>query len=369
MIFQAKFYFCRICFVVSSSHIFLLQVPAMIRRYFVTVFCLVLMLTVACRKYREVIHFERGSDYVQDVLSWLPVDTETFTAANGPFWISDFIVYDRSNRKVSTEELEKGFRLETLGWFGVLEKTLDRERVVFAAEGSRRFRAPGRLGLMRYEGCQIGIFAYDQSRRMHRFFEESVHKALRVEMIEGQKVAVFQKKSEADIWTLFVANPRDNVVLVATNREYLKEVLSRIGGRTGQRALPESLSEWKYVNREARFWGLRHFDRHEAEKDPTSPLTERPYYYDTQAIGLTYECIPANREKTATITYLSSNPGIHRYVEEHLLGSKAERQGLNDRYRTAGPEAVEVAVTISRFGPLHSFLFFLMGNLGHAVFL
>jgi hypothetical protein len=342
----------------------------MTKRSLSVVFCIALMLTAGCRSFWEAMSTRAMSRYIQDILTWLPADTETLIVTNGPFWMSDFIFYEMFNREISTEELEKEFRLWTLGQFRVLGKTLDRERVVIAAEGSRHFRGPGRLGLMPYEGCQIAVFAYDQSLRVNRFMKESVHKALRVETIEGQKTLVFQEKREEDIWTLFVANPRSNIVVVATNRQYLQQVLSRMGGKVGKMALPESLPEWKYVNRQARFWGLRHFSRDESEKDPTSPFGEDLYQRgDKQAIDLTFECTPTNSEKTATITYLSANPGIQRHVEANLFPHDSNREGLKFRYRNAGPKAVEASVTLDHSYPLSYFIFYLMGHLGHAVYL
>src|SRR6266853_2281016 len=41
-----------------------------------------------------------------------------------------------------------------------------------------------------------------------------------------------KEKLEQDIWTSFVAFPNDHVVLVATDRNYLAEVLARLQART-----------------------------------------------------------------------------------------------------------------------------------------
>jgi|WetSurSiteA1Bulk_404760.scaffolds.fasta_scaffold06639_3 hypothetical protein len=342
----------------------------MIQRTLIAVLFPALILTSACRSLWEVTNIKESSRYLRDILTWLPADTETLIVANGPFWMSDFIVYKERNREISTEELEKNFRLWTLGEFSVLGKALDRERVVIAAEGSRHFRGAGSLGVIPYEGCQIAVFAYDQSRRMKRFMKESGHAALRVETIEGQKVIVFQEKREENIWTLFVANPRSKVVAIATNRDYLQQVLSRMNGNVGRMALPESLPEWRHVNRQARFWGLRHFSKDDSEKDPTSPLGDDPYERgDRQAIGLTFQCIPGDSEKTAVVTYLSANPDIRRHVEVNLFPDDRGREGLKIRYRNSGPEAVEISVKLDHSSPLGYFTFFLMGYLGHAVYL
>ena len=72
----------------------------------------------------------RGRLDLNTVLSWLPADTETLQVANGPFWMSNFIIGQQAdeNHKVTTEELEKQFQGLTLGSFdsgkGLLEKHL-----------------------------------------------------------------------------------------------------------------------------------------------------------------------------------------------------------------------------------------------------
>jgi hypothetical protein len=100
-------------------------------------------------------------------LSWLPADTETLIVANGPFLLS------RSNaesdetrsRSVSKKELREQFEALPLGLLGLekglLEKHLNGREVAMAIEGSRHFRSPSGLGEMRYEGCDIVVFAGD----------------------------------------------------------------------------------------------------------------------------------------------------------------------------------------------------------------
>jgi hypothetical protein len=141
--------------------------------------------------------------------------------------------------------------------------------------------------------------------------KENRKSVLKVEKIGGQLTAVLQEKLENDTWTTFVTFPKKRVLAVATNRGYLSEVLARLGGKKGERALPNDLPEWNYVDTELRFWGLRHFDNGQAKMDPSSPLwshmfVDRP---DQEAIGLTF-AFDRNKGRLATITYVSGNKSL-----------------------------------------------------------
>jgi hypothetical protein len=249
---------------------------------------------------------------IQQVLSWLPPDTETVTVARGPFPIPDGHAEKETirNRELSGQELDHMFESLPLALFGfkddLLVKHLIGKRIMLAAEGTRHFRSPAALGEMPFEGCAIAVFADELGDSGNAFINASRKVALGVEEIEGLKVALFQEKLENDLWTSFVAFHNKNIVLVATNRDYITEVLTRLQGRSsGQRALPGNLPEWKHVDTNARFWGLRHFDKNPAN-DPSSPFAPRPFWNlaDKEAIGLTFSFDPS-KSRSATITYLS----------------------------------------------------------------
>jgi len=316
---------------------------------------------------------------VQRVLSWLPADTETLLVANGPFWMSNFQIggEDTQNREVPSRELEKHFEGLTLALFnfrnGVLEKHLEGKKVLFAVEGSRHFRRPAGLGELPYEGCAVAIFADDLGDRRDAFMKDAVPTAVRMEEIEGHKVAVFQEQSENDIWTMFVTFPQKDVVLVATDRDFLREVLARMRGEGGERAFPETLPEWKYVNKQAKFWGLRHFDRRHAKEDPTSPFGGRKTANvpDEQAIGLTYQCDP-KRERKATLIYLSGEKNAIRKIAENWFPSSSEpaaTAGLHIQYRELEPGIIQSTYDLDHSRPLDWFFLVFGASLGHAIYL
>lgn len=317
------------------------------------------------------------SNDAQNVISWLPADTETLLVARGPFWMSNFqIGRDYRDRDTKTEDVQKAFQGLTLGLFalkdGNLEKRLEGKKILFAAEGSRHFRPPKELGELPYEGCAIAMFGEDLGDLRDTFLKDASKDALKVDEIEGLKVAVFEEQMEQDTWTTFVAFPTKNVVLVATNRDYLQEVLSRMRTPGAKRAFPETLPEWKYVNTQAEFWGTRHFDRSQSTLDPTSPFggQKSANLPDEQAIGLTFQCDPT-RDRKATLTYLSGDKNSIRRVEEGRFPSSSEPEataGLHIRYRELDPGVIQSTYDLSQSQPVNWFFFVFMANLGHAVY-
>jgi len=220
--------------------------------------CAILAFSFACRADTKV-PAPGDSNSIDAVLSWLPTDTETVIVANGPFVMKDFGLDEKGEQKPSgsPQNTENMFQSLPVGLFALkksnLEMHLNGQKVLLGVEGSRHFRPPAGLGEYLYQGCAIAIFADDISGREASFMNDASKVALRMEVIGGQKVAVFQDQMENDLWTTFVAFPAKNVVVVSTDEAYLRDVLARIRGISGPRALPDSLPEWKYVNKHSEF--------------------------------------------------------------------------------------------------------------------
>jgi hypothetical protein len=281
------------------------------------------------------------------------------------------------NHGVTSDELEKHFEGLTLGLFNsknrLLEKHLEGKKVLFALEGSRHFRPPAGLGEMPFEGCALAVFKDDLGDRRDAFMKDAAQVAVRVEEIEGLTVAVFEEPSEQDILTTFVTFPQEGVVLIATNKRFLQEMLARMRGVEGERALSDNLPEWKYVNKKAKFWGLRHYDKRQANEDPSSPFggSKSANTPDDDAVGLTYQCDPS-RERRATLTYLSSPRVELRKIEESRFPSSSEPEataGLHIQYREMDPGVIQSTYDLSYSRPFDYFFFVLMLDMGHGIFL
>lgn len=311
-------------------------------------------------------------------ISWLPADTETLIVANGPFSIPppESETDEARNRPLSKDEINEMFEALPVGLVGLPEGLIEKlngRKAAFAMEGSRHFRSPSGLGEMPYEGCDIVVFTGDVASLGDAFMNDSKNFATKFEEIEGQRVAEFRAKLEEDVWTTLVAFPRPNVLIVATSRDYLRDVLARIGGATGPRALPDDLPEWKYINIHDHCWGLRHYDKSQANLDPSSPIggEESANFPDEKAIGLVFNT-DATPGRGTTITYLSGAKNILTVVQEGLFPAQSEPDSVKDlriHYREIAPGAVQGSFDLVHSEPAWYFTFVLMAVLGHGVYL
>jgi hypothetical protein len=316
-----------------------------------------------------------SSQLVGQMLTWFPADTETVTAVMGPFLLPQMekdsnggLTMAKSGDEVRDRFMQSPLLL-LFGKDGLLAKALKDKSVVAAIEGSRDFQAPTGLGGMRYQGGAIAVFAGDITATANAFLKDSAPVVMRKEQVEGHEVAVFQEKSEEDLWTTYVAFPKPNIAVVATSEDYLREVLARINGKTGERALPANLPEWKYVNTHAEFWAVRHYQKTGAATDPSSPFNrgwgKTP---DPQAIGLTFSFDPA-RSKTAILTNLS---GDENSLQRLQRGSFTEHgpavMQMHIRYQEVEPGILEGSYEVGQLESADTFIFVLEALLGHGVY-
>jgi len=316
---------------------------------------------------------------VRQVLSWLPSDTETVFAATAPFAMPAFErpIGDKPERRRSVIET---LQLLPLSLFalkeGLLQNHLRGERIELAIEGSRYFRPPHGLGEMPYEGCQIAVLGNVSAGRSTSLFTQLASAALRKEDVAGKKALVFQDKLEDDVWTTFVAFPKADLVLACTNRDYLAEVLQRIGGKAGARALPDDLPEWTSLDASAPFWALRHYDKSQAGRDPTSPLgvDNVNEMADKQATGISLSVNPG-KETMAKIFYFSKMQDLLAFLEKRtplsmkLPGMIEPSARLPIRFRQLAPGIAEIEYALGDAIPVDLFMLVVMGAFGHAVYL
>ena len=316
---------------------------------------------------------------LNQVLSWLPVDTETILAANGPFaWYPNALSNDSpSQERLTATELEMQSRMFPLGLLnfknGGLGEFVKGKTVSLAIEGSRRFRPPRALGLMRYEGCLVMIFVPTVSLDGAAFMRTAANSAVRFEERNGTRVAVFEERSENDTWTTFVGFPRSNVAVAATNLDYLVGLLDRMRGTPGTHALPPNLSEWRHVDTKAPVWGVRHYQKQGAELDPSSPLLGQnaANVPDANAVGVTFSFAPA-AERTATVDYFSTNPDVRRILSGYLMmedAATAAPREFQMRLRQPAAGVLEASINLSATEAIQRLLFGLMAMVGHAVYL
>ena len=309
-----------------------------------------------------------SSELIGQMLSWFPADTETVTAVTGPLPMP---MLEGSNGALSLvqSDVQRSF----LGYPFLLLAHGNHFKdapILAAMEGSRDFLAPSGLGVMRYQGGAIALFAEDITARANAFLKDSASGIVRTEQVEGHSVAMFEGKAEEDSWTNYVAFPKPNIAVVATSEDYLREVLARINGKQGERALPDTLPEWKHFNRHAQFWAVRHYQHAGAQTDPTSPFVQGAgERSDLMAIGLTFSFDP-NRSKTATITYLSRDENSFQRFEKLYFSERSPATtAMHIQYRQMQPEALEGSYDLEEIESAQYLVFILEGLLGRAIYL
>ena len=317
---------------------------------------------------------------VQQALAWLPPDTQTVIAADlerGPAVTVNQLFRAKqndTNPQLATKELWEQFTGLPLRLFqtkgGAVADMFTGQRIVWALEGSRQFRAPSGLGEMPFEGCEIAMFANDISSGRRKFLSSAKSFGMATEQIEGQAVSSYPEKKEDDTWTIYVAFPRPKMVLLATNRDYLQQVLARMKQPGATSALPSSLPEWKYVNTGNPFWAVRHFDKGQSSGDPTSPFGGKRLanVQDDQAVGVTFNFDPS-KGSTATVTFLSGDPAISQKLKAFIPSGEEEGpKEWNVSFRDLAAGVAEASFQLPRQEGVSRFILFLQALLGHATY-
>ncbi|MGA9671067.1 MAG: hypothetical protein WBQ94_17790 [Terracidiphilus sp.] len=311
------------------------------------------------------------SPQIGQILSWLPKDTESVNAAIGPLLMPKMSKDSNGTMSIekSAHEVMDTFKQNSLSLLLPLTEDFKEEPIVASIEGSRNFRPPTGLGMMRFQGSAVAVFAGDVTARANSFWKNSAKRIVRVEQIEGCKVGVFQEKSEEDLWTTYVAFPKPNIAVVATDREYLREILARINGKHGERALPDTLPEWKHVDTHAEFWAVRHYRKGASSSDPTTQFAQIPgTEHDDGAIGVTFSFDP-DRSSIATITYLSGKENSLAAIQKNMFSEQESgAREMRARYREVEPGALEGTYSLEQLESAQYFVFVVDALLGHAIY-
>jgi hypothetical protein len=302
-----------------------------------------------------------------EMIWWFPADTESLVVARGPFPIptnpnetGERNEQEWFTRQASNAEIRIVFEQIPLELFYGpdldLARALKGDTVAYAMQGSRHFREPtdGSDGMV-FEGCSIVVFDRDLDGLANVTAKMPSRKGASAEIIDGTRVLILNQDSEFVEENDFIAIPQPNIIVVANNRQYLQEVLERMTQRKASRALPDQLPEWRLLDPNARFWGLRHYDPTQAKMDPTSPLGGNGALSrgDPKAIGVLYALDPGN-ERSLVITSLSGD-GAKVRAEASTGQFVAEPQGgvkYVVKLRSSHPGVLEQSYTLDRTSTL-----------------
>ena len=300
----------------------------------------------------------RVSVDIEELLWWLPPDTETVqvtqtpASPRGPLF--DGIEHARGEIGGGDESFSD-----------TLTQHLKGRRVKATVDGSRRFTPPSGLGGMLYEGAMIVRFEKPLGETGTRLMADLGKRALKVDHFDGLEIVEFRDKLESDTWTTYIAIPSADLLVIATNRAYIEELLRRRKTRTGLRALPEDLPEWQWVDVTAPYWALRHY-RRDAANDPTSPFARRNVVngFDNAALGVTAH---VNSDGRTIVAHYLSQAGTAEQIARRIWNHPGD--GVSPAFRRVGSNAIEVRSVAKDEEDLSMFFFYLMAALGHATYL
>ena len=293
-----------------------------------------------------------STELIDQILEWLPPDTETLVVAQQPFKVMS-----------GDQQAAEGVAVMARGYVLFLLDAIEKESLIkvlagrtirVAAVGARKFgnhdpdaagRAP--LGLIKYEGCAVYSFAEE--------VPEAIFQRPADESIMGRAVWI-SKGSQNDFKdtdTYLAALPKPDLMLVCNNRDFFTQMISRMAVAQPPRALPTDLKAWQFVDRSAPVWAIRHFRRDRAADDPTFEMIGGK---DSQATGLAAEF---GMHGGAKGTMISKSDPWAGYVKLPDFEGAATS-------RTLGDGVWELAVTNNLEGAAMA-VFVLMAYLGFVV--
>lgn len=250
-----------------------------------------------------------ASQRVDEFLSWLPANTETFWVNQEPFLVNPDeppeVLYAKPIQKFSTD------RLAAAG-DGKIYRAVAGRTIRMVASGAKEYRenrkiltTPGPQTLREVVYFYLLTEPFDAPPADETIEKRPVWKAPAkitdwTQQLPGQE----PPKIDDDNW---IALARPDLLILSNRRDVLSTVLARIGQGAESRALPADLGEWQHVNRGASFWGLRHYSA------PAKPKPgERGYEAadlpraDGSATGASVQFDPSSLR--LEIEYLSTAP-------------------------------------------------------------
>jgi hypothetical protein len=308
---------------------------------------------------------------VSQILDWLPENTETLIVGqeiklDGPPKTDDEKYYPKP------EKIFTGLPLSTLMVMTgseepeaktSIENDLQGRTLTLAVESARKFRGPSGLGGSVYEGCQILVFKEDLGATGEALKKRLKEQGCKSIKLVDQDILTLVKKLENDNWTFFMTQPRPNLIVTATQKQFLQELLQRMQKKGEKPAFPQGLPEWKNVNTKAQFWALRHYSSDNALRDPTYPSGAQGLPFLPKPIGFTFSYDPKH-DKKLHMHHLSGSTDVLDFAT--TLWGKPSRH-WKPEYKEKSKGVVEVSAEIEDRERGSSVIMGLLALLGHAV--
>ncbi len=302
-----------------------------------------------------------GSKLVDQIITWLPADTETLVVAQQPFPLLELKRGDLPSALDSAQTYLLGQLTAAEG--AKLEKALAGKTVRVATLAARAFaQQPAEkngaipFGLIAYQGCATYAFAQpvsesDLSSILSRSPDETAmgHRVWKSKGSESDR---------RDSDTFFVSVPATDMLLVCNDPGFMEEMMNRMAAPGSSRALPANLPEWKLVDRAAPVWAIRHLRADRAGVDPSQPAHLLSQGQDPGATGVVVHFgLPSMAAQALIIA--KRDPWAQAQDSPDFHGAAASRRIARDTWELSVSNKLEA-------GLMAAFLF--MAVLGFVVY-
>ena len=231
---------------------------------FLLLACVCASQTIAIADDDKVAKLSPASERVR---AWFPADTEAIVAA------SSFRIPGEGAAGAEKIGLATFAQLLACGELAELEKgkylkPLTGKKIAHAMRGGRGFETVSAFGSHRSEACAVIVFDGQLGETAKEWTDLVRQGAKEVRMLAGREVFAFPSTVVMEGYVrpkpwqgtyLVLLSP--DTLLCATSDKYLEEVLKRVDTPHADRALPDSLAEWRQVDASAPAWMVRHIPR------------------------------------------------------------------------------------------------------------
>lgn len=313
---------------------------------------------------------------VETFLDWLPADTETLMVGHAlpesrtsrrdwPRWSSFAEAALSLPNYITSELMDERLRTELSGM-----------KVVVTVHGARGFRLPASgLGRTSFAGAEILRVTSDETEiTASQVFERLAGLASRmtdrmgIEIAEFDRAALFEEGPNArEKSSVYVSLPQSDVLVFATDLNYLEEVLDHRGRCMERKAFPRHLRYWPNVDVQFPVWAVRDFQVSGAETSESSPLNPKSVGIppiDPKAQAFTFSFDPD--KGIALARYFSGSDEAQRLIAFGLSSSGAEE--VDPAIVPLHPGVVEATLPIMDGRDYRIFHLILMHYLGHGIF-
>ena len=239
---------------------------------------------------------------LEKLICWLPTDTEVLYAARGPFVSVDIessLPEDFRSSVLPRAAFDRPFRHAKSFFWG--------KQIKVGIRAGKNYRNPTGLGGSPGDEYTITVFSDEDKLAAQRAWELIAKDAQRYSLWKGVQILEYHFEAEDDASRLYVCVPTEGILLTATRKSDIEEILTRLASKQSKRALSRALPEWKYLDRDSKFFALRHYNPLTSMLDPTSPeltMTRSGYLGKVDAVGVLFQ--HSMQSNSGRATYLTS---------------------------------------------------------------